>query len=45
MALICNNMACFDNDFAGIEFRLQNIGKHFERGKVRMFRRCGVKAD
>ena len=45
MALICNKVACIDDDFAGIEFRLQNIGKHFERGKVGMFRGCGVKAD
>ena len=28
MALICNEMARIDDDFAGIEFRLQNIGKH-----------------
>ena len=34
--LVGHKAGWIDDDFAGVEFGLQNIGKDFERGKVRM---------
>ena len=35
--LVGHKAGWIDDDFAGVEFGLQNIGEDFERGKVRVF--------
>jgi len=43
--LVGDKVSCINDDFAGIELGLQNVGKDFARGKVRMFPGGHVKAD
>jgi hypothetical protein len=43
--LVGNKAGWIDDDFAGVEFGLQNIGKDIERGKVGAFSRAYVNTD
>ena len=43
--LVGNKAGWIDDDFAGVEFGLQNIRKDFERGKVGAFPRAYVNTD
>ena len=43
--LVGDKAGWINDDFAGIEFRLQNIGKNFQRGKFGTFLGSYVKTD